>query len=398
MKSIKELYRIGNGPSSSHTLGPLRATYYIKNKYPTCKEVNVTLYGSLALTGKGHFTDYAIDKGLEGIKHFITFDKKTSINKNNPMLFEVILSDDTIIKQFIYSVGGGEIQIGDEPIFSADIYKEENLCQINQYCKEHNLDYYGYIIHNEGENIIDYINKVYDCMIASIDNGFSYSGVLPGGLNITYKAKDLLLKANEEIDIEMRNRKKAVSYAYAVSELNASGGELVTAPTYGSSGIIPAICKYLVEKGYQKPLILKGLLVAGLFGNLAKSNASISGAESGCQEEIGVACSMGCALLAYVYGYSIDAIERCAEISLEHHLGLTCDPVKGLVQIPCIERNGVGVLSCFDVVSLVSILPLSGKVSFDECLQTMYETGKDLKSGYRETAKKGLAKVFSNKR
>lgn len=394
MKSLRYLFRIGPGPSSSHTIGPKRACEYILKLYPNSNKFIVNLYGSLALTGKGHLTDYIIKKTLGENRTIVNFD----INKKvlHPNTFEILAYHDNelLINQLFISLGGGALSIDN---LEEDIYPFKNFYEIKEYCKKENILLKDFVYRFEDENIKDYLSLIYDKMCESIQNGLTASGELPGGLHVLRKAKSLAVnKDNESSDIT--RMKKVSSYAYAVSEENASGGTIVTAPTCGSSGVLPAVLYYLQnEKNFSKDEIIDALAVSSIIGNVIKQNASISGAFAGCQAEIGSACSMASAANSYLNGASIDEIEYASEIAMEHHLGLTCDPIKGLVQIPCIERNAVAALRAMDACLLASFLTSSRKISFDTVVETMYQTGLDMGKDYKETSLGGLAKNYHEK-
>ena len=395
MHSIKGVFYIGHGPSSSHTIGPHNATKYILNKYPEAEFIKVTLCGSLASTGKGHLTDYIIDKYLGDIRHRIVFDVHKRVKHPNTMLFEISLPNSEVKKETIVSIGGGVITInGENKQDGNDLYPHHTLSEIMAYCRDYGYSLWEYVLFHEGEGILSYIDEIYSTIKSSIQNGISADGELPGELHVKRKAKlmyENMIKEHKEDDVQTN----VAIASFAASEENAAGGVIVVAPTCGSAGVIPGVVKYLEMKKVPYEDIRKGFLVAGLIGLLAKTNASISGAEAGCQAEIGVACSMGAAMIATALGYDYKRIAQSAEVALEHSLGLTCDPVKGYVQIPCIERCAIFALKAINAASIVGIMPIeTAKVTFDESLLTMYLTGKDLHAGYRETAKKGLSKVI----
>lgn len=392
MKSVRDVYIIGNGPSSSHTMGPSFAVDYILNKYPRLNKVDVILCGSLAFTGKGHLTDKIIDEKLKHIKHNIIFDYKRKVDHPNTLFFQVYQNDEQFNEKII-SIGGGSILTSDSNNESNnEVYQEHFLSDILKYCDFHNMTLFQYIMKNEDSSILCYLNKVYETMENSIANGISKSGYLPGSLKVKRKAKDMYEKRTSSLfeDIEI----KVTTAAFAVSEENASGGIVVTAPTCGSSGVIPGVITYLKYKGINKEKIIEGLAVAGLIGVIVKTNASVSGAVSGCQAEIGVASAMASALIMHAFGYDNYKIAQASEIALEHSLGLTCDPIKGYVQIPCIERNAIFALKAINSASLASFISSNtNKITFDDIVKTMYETGKDIKKGYKETSKKGMSKL-----
>lgn len=392
MKSVRDVYIIGNGPSSSHTMGPSFAVDYILNKYPKLNKVDVILCGSLAFTGKGHLTDKIIDEKLKHINHNIIFDYKRKVDHPNTLFFQVYQNNEQFNEKII-SIGGGSILTSDSNNESNnEVYQEHFLSDILIYCDFHNLTLFQYIMKNEDSSILCYLNKVYETMENSIANGISKSGYLPGSLKVKRKAKDMYEKRTSSLfeDIEI----KVTTAAFAVSEENASGGIVVTAPTCGSSGVIPGVITYLKYKGINKEKIIEGLAVAGLIGVIVKTNASVSGAVSGCQAEIGVASAMASALIMHAFGYDNYKIAQASEIALEHSLGLTCDPIKGYVQIPCIERNAIFALKAINSASLASFISSNtNKITFDDIVKTMYETGKDIKKGYKETSKKGMSKL-----
>lgn len=397
MKSIKELYKIGNGPSSSHTMGPKKAALLLKEKYPTADLYQIILYGSLAFTGKGHLTDKIILEALKPSNVEIIFNKETKELKHpNTMDLIALKNKEELGKFRAYSIGGGSIQIeGDDFQEEKDIYDFTTYTDIKNNCKEKNISLLEYVYTQEDKDLSEYLKTVWQTMKKTLEEGLEQEGLIPGRLKIPKKAKTLYSKELEKETAELKRTRLLTAYAYATSEQNASGGMIVTAPTCGASGVLPAVLYYLYkQENVNEAKILEGLAIAGLIGNLVKTNASISGAECGCQAEIGTACSMAAAAYAYIKGYSIDVIECAAEIAMEHHLGLTCDPIYGYVQIPCIERNAVAAIRAIDSANMASLLYKDSKISFDLVVETMYETGKDLGSHYRETSKGGLAKKY----
>lgn len=397
MQSLRELYKIGNGPSSSHTMGPKKAVELFKNTYPSATKFVVMLYGSLALTGKGHLTDYIIDKTLEGYDHEIIFDESVKCNVH-PNTFDILAykNEELLDKWRVYSVGGGTFRVeGKESVTAPDIYKEKNWLEIMMYCKEKNIDLYDYVCEVEGNDIHDFLSKIWNTMQFTIKEGLSKTGVIPGRLKIQRRAKDIYEKKLPIENDSIRRTRLLSSYAYATSEENSCGGIIVTAPTCGASGVLPSVLYYMKnEYNLDDEKIIRALAVAGVIGNIIKTNASISGAECGCQAEIGTACSMAAGACSYLLGLDIDRIENSAETAMEHHLGLTCDPVYGYVQIPCLERNAVAAMRAVDASMLSIMLEQHTKVSLDMVIETMYETGKDLQSHYRETSEGGLAKKY----
>lgn len=397
MQSLKELYKIGNGPSSSHTMGPKRAVEIFKNKHLEATKFKIILYGSLALTGKGHLTDYIIKKTLDGYETEVEFNTEAKCEVH-PNTFDIFAykNEEQIGYWRVYSVGGGTFKIeGKKEVDFPNIYMEESFEEIKQYCKEHECDLYDYVCKVEGEEINEFLKEIWNSMQNTIKNGLSQYGMIHGKLNLDRRAKKLYENVTENEDESLKQSRLLSSYAYATSEENACGGIIVTAPTCGACGVLPAVLYYMKEKydiGDER--IIKALAVAGIIGNLVKTNASISGAECGCQAEIGTACSMAAAAAAYLFDLTIEKIENAAEIAMEHHLGLTCDPIYGYVQIPCIERNAVAAMRAFDAAKLSMMLVEERKISFDVVVETMYETGKDLQSHYRETSEGGLAKKY----
>ena len=397
MQSLKELFKIGNGPSSSHTMGPKRATEIFKNKNLDADYFKVILYGSLALTGKGHLTDYIIKKTLEGYKVDIEFDYKTKCDVH-PNTFDIFAyKDGELLNNWrVYSVGGGTFKIeGKKDIDHPDIYKEECFGDIKKVCEEKNIDLYEYVKSVEGDDIDEFLKEIWESMQNTIEEGLSKEGMIHGKLKLERRAKSILEKSVPDETFDLRQTRLLSAYAYATNEENATGGIMVTAPTCGASGVLPAVLYYMKkEYNVEDDLIIKSLAVAGIIGNVVKRNASISGAECGCQAEVGTACSMAAAACSYIKGLNIEKIENSAEIAMEHHLGLTCDPIFGYVQIPCIERNAVAAMRAIDATKLAMLTSKQRKISFDVVVETMYETGKDLQSHYRETSEGGLAKKY----
>lgn len=400
MKSVRNLFKTGIGPSSSHTMGPAFIVKRFKEKYPTCDSVKVILYGSLAKTGQGHGTDRAIQTELSGIPCEIVFNKDDNVELKHPNTMDVIGYRDgqKISEMKAMSVGGGEIRIdGDTDVIAKDVYAEKSFSEITEYCKQKNIRLSDYVFEHEDEDFKQFLGEVWQTMSNSIREGLIHTGVLPGGLGVQRKAQKLYNQRHIDESPQTRENRIVCSYAFAVSEQNADCGRIVTAPTCGSCGVLPAVLKYMEEKNsFSENDVIRALAVAGLIGNIVATNASISGAECGCQAEIGTACSMAAAALAELFEMGIDQIEYAAEISLEHHLGLTCDPVCGLVQIPCIERNAVAAMRAINALSLANFLSDSRKISFDLVVQTMYQTGIDLSLRYRETSEGGLAKLYKN--
>ena len=395
MKSLKELYQIGSGPSSSHTMAPEKIAKIFKKEYPEA-EFKVHLYGSLAYTGKGHGTDTVLKKVL-GENAEIIFDyDKTDIPHPNTLDTEVFMNGKRIACRRAYSLGGGAYRIEGEPEDTIpQVYPHKSFAEIKEYCIKNDIRLSDYVFRAEPE-IREYLDTIWETMVAAIKRGLSAEGVLPGGLGVQRKAKFLYSQRHIDESPETRENRMVCSYAFAVAEENAAGGTIVTAPTCGSSGVLPSVLYYVQKmRNVTKDAILRGLAVAGLIGNIIKTNASVSGAECGCQAEIGSACAMAAGGLAEMFELGYDQIEYATEICIEHHLGLTCDPVAGLVQIPCIERNAVAAMRALNALSLADFLFSTRKVSLDTIIEVMYETGKDLSSRYRETSEAGMAKLYT---
>ncbi len=400
MKSIKNIYKIGIGPSSSHTMGPSFAATDFISQYPQADFVQVVLYGSLAKTGKGHGTDRAVITALADIKSQVIWDTETNTTKHPNTIEFIAYKQDTLLgRKIYYSIGGGDI-LSDDNTYTPpkDVYNEKSFGEIAANCKSHNLRLSDYVFKHEDEDIKAFLLAVWDTMKNAISEGLSQTGILPGGLEVERKAQFLYNQRHIDESPQTRENRLVCSYAFAVSEQNADCGIVVTAPTCGSCGVVPAVLKYMQDKnGFSDDDIVRALAVAGLVGNIVSTNASISGAKCGCQAEIGTACSMAAAALCELFEMGIDQIEYGAEVAMEHHLGLTCDPVCGLVQIPCIERNAVAAMRAINALSLANFLYGSRKVSFDMVVETMYQTGRDLKRTYRETSEGGLAKLYHSK-
>ncbi|MCI5745413.1 MAG: L-serine ammonia-lyase [Erysipelotrichaceae bacterium] len=398
MQSLKQLYKIGHGPSSSHTMGPDKACHYILKKYPQAKKVEVILFGSLALTGKGHLTDKIIYETLKDKNVSIKFDCLSQTKHPNTMWFNLYDDNDKFFKRVvIYSIGGGSIVVeNDRKRKEKEYYNFASFDEIKKYCNDNKISLSEFVYRFDCKDIKSYLNKVYKTMETTILNGLHKDGELPGNLHVLRKASRLFLQSKSDESDDERKVRLVSAFAFASSEENASGAIVVTSPTCGACGVLPAVLFYLKEKKkISKEKIIDALAVAGIIGNVIKQNAAISGAFAGCQSEIGSACSMAAAAIAYLNDLNIEEIEYAAEIALEHHLGLTCDPVNGLVQIPCIERNAVAAIRALDAVSLASLLSGTRKVSFDTVVKTMYETGKDLNQNYKETSVGGLAKNYN---
>lgn len=398
MKSIKEIYRIGIGPSSSHTMGPRKAAELYQEKHREATAFRVTLYGSLSATGKGHMTDQAILDVLGNDKTEIIWSKEFLDFHPNGMKFECKnTSDEADFSDAwtVFSVGGGALaEEGQDSIELPEIYAMNTMTEILQYCEWSGKGYWEYVEECEGPGIWDYLREVWHTMRDAVERGLDAEGVLPGPLNLRRKAYSYHVKATG-YNANLRTRGLVFSYALAVSEENASGGKIVTAPTCGSCGVVPGVLYHLWKsRDFSEQRILKALATAALFGNVVKTNASISGAEVGCQGEVGVACAMASAAANQLFGGSPAQIEYAAEMGLEHHLGMTCDPVCGLVQIPCIERNAYAAARALDANIYSSFTDGVHRVSFDKVVDVMKQTGHDLPSLYKETSEGGLAKDY----
>ena len=403
MKSIREIYKIGKGPSSSHTMGPERAAKLCLQRYPQANHFQVTLYGSLSKTGVGHGTDRVLLDTLGENRTKIVFSQENWEGMHpNTMDFSAFCDDIEIGQMRIESIGGGDIRIaGDGPkAASEEIYIEHSFAEIADFCKWryiHTLS--EYVELNEGPEIWDFLMEVWQVMKQAIADGLVAEGVLPGGLNVQRKAKYLYNQIPEENIPALVEFQQIAAYAYAVAEQNAGNGTIVTAPTCGACGIVPAGLKYAQDtKGFTDEEICRGLATAGIIGHLTKTNASISGAECGCQAEVGPACSMAAAALAELYKQDLDQVEYAAEVAMEHHLGLTCDPICGLVQIPCIERNAVAAMRAMNACNLSYFLTGSRNISYDMVCRAMKETGVNLNHRFRETSEGGLAKIYNRRR
>lgn len=400
MKSIRQVYKTGVGPSSSHTMGPCKAAEIFRSENPDADKICVILYGSLSKTGKGHGTDTAIAKVLNGIETEIVFsDSEEKLPHENTLDFIAFKKGAESAKMRVMSVGGGNILIeGRADTKEEEVYSESSFEEIKKVCTKKGIRISRYVYENENGEIRPFLQSVWSRMKHSIENGLHAKGILPGGLEVERKAGFLFSQHHIDESPETRENRIISSYAFAMSEENAAGGIIVTAPTCGSCGVLPAVLRYIQEKrGFSDEDICDALAVAGIIGNLVIENASVSGAECGCQAEVGTACSMAAAALSELYKMNIEQTEYSAEVALEHHLGLTCDPVCGLVQIPCIERNAVAAMRAVNAVILANFLTYTRKVSFDTIVKTMYETGKDLSVKYRETSEGGLAKLYKEK-
>ncbi len=400
MESLRELYRIGKGPSSSHTMGPQKAAQIFASHNKNAKNFEVTLYGSLAATGRGHMTDVAIDEVLRPIAPLrIEWQPQVFLPYHpNGMKFVAFDADGNKIDEWIcYSVGGGALSEGEKGrwlLRKREVYQKNTLHEIQQWCEDHGRNYWEYVDECEEEDIWDYLMEVWRAMQESVERGIDHEGALPGPLKLPRKGPIYYVKASGYKQ-SLQSRALVYAYALSVSEENASGGTIVTAPTCGSCGVLPSVL-YHLAKGHKFSdiRILHAIATAGIFGNVVKKNASISGADVGCQGEVGVACAMASAAACQLFGGSPSQIEYAAEMGLEHHLGMTCDPVCGLVQIPCIERNAFAATRALDANLYASFSDGTHSVSFDRVVKVMKQTGHDLPSLYKETSEGGLARAY----
>ena len=402
MKSIRDIYKIGKGPSSSHTMGPERAALLFHSRYPQATRYQVTLYGSLNKTGVGHGTDRVLLNTLGPERTNVLFSQESWQGMHpNTMDFVAFSGEEELGRLRIESIGGGDIRLPGEaePPQQEEVYIEHSFAEIADFCKWRYIDTLSeYVELNEGVEIWEFLDTVWQTMKQSIAEGLSRDGVLPGGLNVQRKAKYLFTQTPDEKIPALKEFQRIAAYAYAVAEQNADNGTVVTAPTCGACGVLPAVLKYAQDtRDFSDEQICRALATAGIIGNLTKTNASISGAECGCQAEIGTACSMAAAALAELYGQNLDQVEYAAEVAMEHHLGLTCDPICGLVQIPCIERNAVAAVRAMNACNLSYFLTGSRNISYDMVCRAMKETGIHLDHRFRETSEGGLAKLYQRR-
>ena len=401
MKSIREIYRTGYGPSSSHTMGPAFAAEEMKKRFPGAELYRAVLYGSLAKTGIGHGTDRVLRDVFAPKDVQIVFAEHDPDDLKHPNTLDLSAFTGAERTAFlrVESIGGGDIVVEGRPgLEPPEVYPENSFAEIAQFCAWRQVSLPQYVEMNEGPEIWDFLKDIWKAMRKEIHDGLSAEGVLPGGLNVQRKAK-YLFERGHQVDIpQVRELQQVCAYAFAAAEQNAGNGTIVTAPTCGSCGVLPAVLLYLQDKyKFTDEKIAEALSVAGLLGCLIKRNASVSGAECGCQAEIGSACSMAAAAMSQLMGLSIQEIEYSAEIAMEHHLGLTCDPICGLVQIPCIERNAVAAKRAIDASNLAHMLVGTRTISFDMVVRTMYETGLSINKAFRETSEGGLARLYSRK-
>ena len=401
MKTLKELFKIGKGPSSSHTMGPQKAAKIFLENNRGASSFEVTLYGSLAATGKGHMTDIAIIEVLEPVAPIRIIWKPDVFLPFHPngMKFRSFTNDEKPINEWtVYSIGGGALSEGkgDDDMFnSPEVYDMNSMTEIMKWCERTGRNYWEYVQLCEDSSLWDYLEVVWIKMKEAVERGLKREGRLPGPLNLPRKAPTYYVKASGYKQ-SLQTRGLVYAYALAVSEENASGGTIVTAPTCGACGVLPAVL-YHISKSHEftDKQILHALATAGLVGNIVKKNASISGADVGCQGEVGVACAMASAASCQLFGGSPSQIEYAAEMGLEHHLGMTCDPICGLVQIPCIERNAFAATRALDSNLYAAFSDGSHRVSFDRVVEVMKRTGHDIPSLYKETSEGGLAKGFN---
>ena len=396
MKSIRDLYKVGKGPSSSHTMGPERAARIFKQENPDAERYEVTLYGSLALTGVGHGTDRVLSEVLAPTPTEIIFSQKDpgDLRHPNTLDFAAYKGEEKFASMRVESIGGGDIVIeGRESSEPDDVYPENSFAEIAQYCRWRYISLREYVELNEGAEIWDFLQTIWHTMRAEVEEGLEATGILPGGLNVQRKARYLYERQHAQEIPQVRELQLVCAYAFAAAEQNAANGTIVTAPTCGSCGVLPAVLMYLQGKYHYSDLRMAHALgVAGIIGNLIRRNASISGAECGCQAEIGSACSMAAAAMCELMEFPIEQIEYAAEIAMEHHLGLTCDPICGLVQIPCIERNAMGAIKAYNAAVITSGTdPYSQRVSLDAAIAAMAETGREMSCKFKETSRGGLA-------
>ncbi len=402
MKSIRDIYKIGKGPSSSHTMGPERAARLFLEQNPNADSFRVILYGSLSKTGVGHGTDRVLNQVFFPIPTEIVFsDEVLEGSHPNTLDFYAVKDGKDAAHLRVESIGGGDIRIPGHPhLDPPEVYPENSFAEIADFCKWryiHKLS--DYVELNEGEEIWDFLMNVWQMMKQSIEDGLNATGTLPGGLNVQRKAKSLKEQIPEEQHPALLEFQQIAAYAYAVAEQNADNGTIVTAPTCGACGVVPSVLKYAQDtRGFTDEQIIRGLAAAGIIGSLTKRNASISGAECGCQAEIGTACSMAAAALAELYGQDLDQVEYAAEVAMEHHLGLTCDPICGLVQIPCIERNAVAAMRAMNACNLSYFLTGSRNISYDMVCRAMHDTGIHLNHQFRETSEGGLARIYNRRK
>lgn len=404
MLSLKKLYKVGPGPSSSHTIAPQLAAKEFQSIYKYAHHFKVNLYGSLATTGKGHLTDYIIQKTLHPQSCEVKFIKEfLPVHPNVMDFFAYDENNHLFGEQRYFSLGGGRISMDPNGYVDANenIFPFESMKQICEAMELEHCSLVELVLKYEGEALLDYLNIILNQMFQCVERGLENEGFLPGELNLERVAKKIFMQAQILLKNNQIGEGEKIlisSYAYAVSEENACGGDIVTAPTCGASGVLPAVLYfYYQNKQVDRSKLLESLIVGGVFGNLIKHNASISGAIGGCQAEIGTAVSMASAAISHILGLNLEKIEYAAEVAMEHHLGLTCDPVLGYVQIPCIERNAVGALRAYDAALFGKNIGIfrKNRVSFDEIVTVMHDTGNHLAVELKETSLGGLAKKYN---
>ena len=397
MDSLKELFKIGCGPSSSHTMGPERAAKKFGKENENAHSFRVELYGSLAATGKGHLTDWIIEETLKPRKtEIVWMPEYVHPYHTNGMKFIALDENGNNLNEWlVFSVGGGTIKdLSDSGSKTEEVYKLNKLEDIIKWCKENNKELWQYVEECEGKEIWNHLKDILDTMHNAVSEGIEKDGILPGKLKLQRRAKGFYDKIKGQHNYHVIT-KKIFAYALAVAEQNSSAGTIVTAPTCGAAGVIPGLLRAMREEhNLDEETCLKALAIGGLIGNLIKQNATISGAEAGCQAEIGAACSMASAMAAYILGGTLEQIEYAAEMGMEHHLGMTCDPVGGYVQIPCIERNAIVAVRSLNTADYALSTDGHHTISFDQVVITMKETGKDMCPSYKETSIGGLAKYY----
>jgi len=399
MESIKDIYRIGFGPSSSHTMGPRKAAEIFREKNPESPRFRVILHGSLAATGRGHLTDKALLDVLSYDKTEILWKPEEILPKHpNALTLEALDAEGSVSDTWrVYSVGGGKIIDDDHDPTEDSVYPLTTMKEILEWTQETGRSFWEYVEEIEGKEIYDHLAEVWEVMKLSIANGLEAEGVLPGPLNLRRKASSYFVKA-KNYSTTLKEKTLIFAYALAVGEENAAGGRIVTAPTCGSCGTMPAVLKRMADSfEFSDQKMHRALATAGLIGNLVKTNASISGARVGCQGEIGTACAMASAAATQLLGGTPLQIEYAAEMGIEHHLGLTCDPIMGLVQVPCIERNAFAAERALNTATFSLLSDGQHLVSFDKIVKTMKQTGHDLPSIYKETSEGGLAYFYKKK-
>ena len=398
MKSLRELYRVGLGPSSSHTMGPRFAAEAFAPTVPEAASIRVTLYGSLAATGRGHLTDRVVAVPFVPRPVEIVWRPQELLPLHpNGLRFEALdAAGHVIAERTVYSVGGGALldEEGRPDGGGPDVYPYRGMDDVLRASELEGLLLWEVVGRHEEASIWPYLAEVWATMKRAIQAGLDTEGRLPGSLNVPRKASAYHARAQNMAGYFGQTALQ-FAYALAVSEENAAGGQVVTAPTCGACGVLPAVLLFLQQQSnLSEEKMLHAVATAGLIGNIVKRNASISGAEVGCQGEVGTACAMAAGAAAQLLGGSVRQIEYAAEMGLEHHLGLTCDPIGGYVQIPCIERNAVAAVRALDCATFALLSDGHHIVSFDDVVRTMAETGRDLKASYRETAEGGLAKIY----